>query len=130
MIEFIFKRSNFNSYGSITSRHVTTMHRPQRQTIMQTVPLNATVRSNSSVDGTVRPEQTSATPSDPAATSSRTTVAPGDRTVVPTHHPPLEHVVPFFFEITSSTGSSAAAVVAPPLRKADRHDRGFSPSPR
>jgi hypothetical protein len=37
-IEFIFKRSNFNSNRSITSRRITTACQPQRQAIVRAVP--------------------------------------------------------------------------------------------
>jgi hypothetical protein len=65
-IKFIFKRLNFNSNGSITSRRIITIRRPQRQV----VPPDANIRPDSSTGGTAWPEQVPAPPPNPATTSS------------------------------------------------------------
>jgi hypothetical protein len=55
-IEFVFKQSNFNSNGSITSRRITTVRRPQQQAVVRAVlhilP-SATARPGSSARGTI-----------------------------------------------------------------------------
>jgi hypothetical protein len=71
MVEFIFKRANFNSNGPITSRHVTTTYRPQRQAVVRAVPPDATVQPGFNADDAIRPGQAPAPPPGPVATSSR-----------------------------------------------------------
>jgi hypothetical protein len=63
-VEFVFKRSNFNSNRPITSHRV-------RQAVVWAIPSGVTARPGSSVSGTARPGQASALPPGPIATSFR-----------------------------------------------------------
>jgi hypothetical protein len=82
-VEFVFKRSNFNSNEPISSRRVTTVCRPQRQKIVRVVPPGATAQPDFSAGGTTRPGQAPAPPLSLAAHPRWWAVAFGGRAIAP-----------------------------------------------
>jgi hypothetical protein len=53
-IKFVFKRSNFNSNGSITSRRITTARRSQRQAVVRAAPPPGPAAMSSTAGGSAR----------------------------------------------------------------------------